>query len=1073
MESRTVDGAVTGTPPSSGAPVLHLVPFGRPALRALSSEVARAQHHDPLAPVTVVVPKMTVGLAVRRLLASGDLGPDENGRVGVVNVRFVTLTRLADELGSAALARTGLAPAPAAVVRAAVRASLAESPGELFGPVRSHPATARALAAAVRDLRGLDEGALAAIASQSRRAHEVVRLVRATAGRLAGFYDERELLVAAAEVVSGDGATLATLGRLVVHLPMRLAPEGERLVAALVRRCPAALVVGLTGDAPTDLDAADLGRRLAGGEPTARWVGPPPSGTEAVSAPSADAEVLGALRSVMDRAAAGVALERMAVVHSGNAPYPRLIRDTLEQAGIPYNGLAVRPLSAAVAGRTLLGVFALPERDWRRDDVMAWISSAPVRHRGRPVPASAWDDVSKEAGIVAGLETWGERLVALADARRAELAEPRAAAEELSDGRMAGMVRRIDEAEGLAAFVAEVAARLDAEPRSWAGWARWAGQLLADLLGPASGRVAWPTDESQAATAVDEALDRLAVLDRVEPGPDLATFRTALAAELEAAAPQTSRFGRGVLVARAGEVAGLDLDAVFVLGMDDAAYPAPPAEDPLLPDVERAAGGPDVPLRAAGATESRREYLAALAAAPARVLSFARWDQGRGRAQRPSRWFLETVERLGPPGPDGRADGGLLTSADLNGLERPGFTSLASYTATVAGSGQPVSLGDRDLQRLTRWVGGGRLLADHYLARADPVLARGLDAARQRRSDRFTRFDGRITGHRVPSPAAGAAQSPTGLQSYATCPRSYLFAKLLRISVRDRPEAVLRIKPTDKGTLVHRILERYVAEQLAERRLPLVDLVHETGRIERIAAEEFALAEQAGLVGHRVLWSLDRAAIRRDLVRFVAHDAAYRAASAMVPAEVEMGFGPGVGAPVAIELSDGSRVDFKGIADRVDRGPDGSLNVLDYKTGSPRPYERIRDDPLDRGRRLQLPVYGLAAQARFGAGPVQSAYWFVSSRADFKTIPVVLDAEQLRSFTEVVGVIVRGVESGNFPARPGAATEMGHENCRFCDFDAACPADRGRGWARVSADPALAEYRALAEGPAPSPDAAP
>ena len=45
-------------------------PYGRAASEALRGEIAHAKEASPLAPVTVVVPGNSVGVAVRRLLAS-------------------------------------------------------------------------------------------------------------------------------------------------------------------------------------------------------------------------------------------------------------------------------------------------------------------------------------------------------------------------------------------------------------------------------------------------------------------------------------------------------------------------------------------------------------------------------------------------------------------------------------------------------------------------------------------------------------------------------------------------------------------------------------------------------------------------------------------------------------------------------------------------------------------------------------------------------------------------------------------------------------------------------------------
>ena len=56
------------------APV-EWVRYGPDAAEALRARIAAAKGDDPLAPVTVIVPSNHVGVATRRLLASGALGP--------------------------------------------------------------------------------------------------------------------------------------------------------------------------------------------------------------------------------------------------------------------------------------------------------------------------------------------------------------------------------------------------------------------------------------------------------------------------------------------------------------------------------------------------------------------------------------------------------------------------------------------------------------------------------------------------------------------------------------------------------------------------------------------------------------------------------------------------------------------------------------------------------------------------------------------------------------------------------------------------------------------------------------
>jgi len=51
------------------------VGYGRAAADALRLTISGAKGADPLSPVTVIVPTNHVGVSVRRLLASGRLGP--------------------------------------------------------------------------------------------------------------------------------------------------------------------------------------------------------------------------------------------------------------------------------------------------------------------------------------------------------------------------------------------------------------------------------------------------------------------------------------------------------------------------------------------------------------------------------------------------------------------------------------------------------------------------------------------------------------------------------------------------------------------------------------------------------------------------------------------------------------------------------------------------------------------------------------------------------------------------------------------------------------------------------------
>src|SRR5204862_3132980 len=135
----------------------------------------------------------------------------------------------------------------------------------------------------------------------------------------------------------------------------------------------------------------------------------------------------------------------------------------------------------------------------------------------------------------------------------------------------------------------------------------------------------------------------------------------------------------------------------------------------------------------------------------------------------------------------------------------------------------------------------------------------------------------------------------------------------------------------------------------------------------------------------------DRARILADLQRFLDEDDTNRRRRRTRPLAAELAFGfswSDLG-PVPVTLADGRAVQFRGKADRVDIADDGSLHVIDYKTGKADGFTKLtEDDPDLAGRKLQLAVYGQAARQHQLAPdtPVDAEYWFISRRGQFKAI---------------------------------------------------------------------------------------
>ena len=222
----------------------------------------------------------------------------------------------------------------------------------------------------------------------------------------------------------------------------------------------------------------------------------------------------------------------------------------------------------------------------------------------------------------------------------------------------------------------------------------------------------------------------------------------------------------------------------------------------------------------------------------------------------------------------------------------------------------------------------------------------------------------------------------------------------------------------------------FVREQLENGQVPPPGLPwsqEQRHRLLEIGMELCEEAETQGLTGTPVFWHHDRHRIMTDLERFLSEDFNQRRLHRVTATASELAFGMPDGEldAVAVPLPSGRTVRFRGRADRVDQGAGDALLVTDYKTGKSDPYKDLDEDsrnfdPVLRGTRLQLPVYGLAAQAHIDnpAAPVTAQYWFVTSDQQFKAYGYRLNRRVMDRFRTVVDTITDGIEAGVFCDRP-------------------------------------------------------
>ncbi|MEM9203908.1 MAG: PD-(D/E)XK nuclease family protein, partial [Actinomycetota bacterium] len=797
----------------------------------------------------------------------------------------------------------------------------------------------------------------------------------------------------------------------------------------------------------------------------------PPIADEAISVSDADDEVRHALRLVIDAARSGTPLGRVAVLYGNRDPYARLVGDAFDAAGIPWFGTSVRTAESSLLGRSLLALLALLDRDLSRQDIAAWLAGAPVRGAdNRPAPVAAWERASRAAGVVAGLDQWQSRLARYADDLDADAAQ--AERDDENEWRAERLRRDATSARELSAFVValDAALRPGGHGATWSGLARWCRSLVRTYLGGETLRGDWPVEEQAAGQRIDAAIDRLGDLDGIDPDPSPIAFRRALELQLADDLGRHGTFGNGVLVGPVHGGIGLELDQMIVLGMAEGSFPARRRDDPLLPDRVRAVIGPDLPQRSDRVDDDHRALLAVMAAAERVTFTFPRGDLRRSAERAPSRWLLDSIEARDDVRPSGE---------ELAALTGDWVREVPSFVAGLRSTSFPGSVQEYDVRALLDHTEAGHDFASSPIPRLRAEVGRGSDLLRGRLSTAYTRFDGNLAtdgdlrGVALPDPTAkGHVTSATRLEAWAVCPHAYFVRYVLGVVAVEDPEEQYRISPLTRGSLIHDTLDAWVAEAIAAETVPPNGGPWSGAALDRlraIASVEAERLQSRGLVGRRVYWGRDLQVMMRDLETFAVMDRSQRVAHGSRPIATELPFGmPGSSNPaVALSLPDGRVVTVRGAIDRVDETHDGSLVVVDYKTGSTRGYDGISaEDPTPGGTHLQLGLYTAAARQILGrpeaAGVGQ--YWFVTAKGGFQPVGYTVTPEIETAVMATVAEIVDGIATGHYPAHPAVPAFRPWIDCVVCEPDGLGLSHQYADWRRLQVHPDLAAYVELTGG---------
>jgi len=889
-----------------------------------------------------------------------------------------------------------------------------------------------------------------------RRARSLARVAAATGRSLAehGLGRRADRIARAAQLLDGEPSWLACRG-VWIHGFADATGVSSDLLEVLVRRLGARVLLDHPPD-PARPERPDLGaafterlrqrlggRDALGSSPSAaKPVEPPRIST--IRAVGTDVEV----RAVADRVhgllEAGVEAESIAIVARDLTPYAVSLRTQLGRLGIPFSGFSSLgpPTGRRRRLHALLDLIsqgqALTAERW----LEAWAGLgrphlADLRLGLHSLGAARLRDV---AGLdVSGVLRPGDQLPL--PARRGL-----AAASEGGDGDIGPRARRRQLSGQLLRRAVGSARAVCAHLDAWPEHAPLS-RHLDEFVGLVRRELGWSRGPQRA--ELDSAIAGLrAELPELALGFDevVALLRRVLGG---AGAERLGGAGAGVRVLGVVEARGLCFEQLFLMGLNRDVFPRPLVDDPLFPDSVRRPLEPllaEIPIKARGFEEEHYLFAQLLAASPEVTLSWQVADD-EGRARSPSPF----VERL-------RSAGLSLACEDAPSLQAPPQRSAGRpRTAAEAAVSEALHGSPARFRELLALVACERGELD--VAAGVPVepaaLARGRAAVLAELAERPGRarlgpYLGFVGPMRLSQDLRRADPYVTHVEGIVRCPWEHFVKRLLGLEPpRDALDSLPESSPLLVGNLVHRVLERIVADAglavgsaidaAAAAREVAWPEPEPLERLLSACAVELLAEEGMGPPGFaRVLVEAARPLVAqaRELA-WPAGESPVRCLGAELTGEVEL------------ETPDGKRqIRFR--ADRVDRleapgaaaASGATLRLVDYKTG--KGTDLTGRSPADRRRKLLATVASganlQAAAYAFSAGG-EGRYLFLARGSDPAAVfEAQADDPELRKAFEAaastaLGAAARGVF---FPRLAGPDEAAAPKRCDWCDVREAC-----------------------------------
>lgn len=404
-------------------------------------------------------------------------------------------------------------------------------------------------------------------------------------------------------------------------------------------------------------------------------------------------------------------------------------------------------------------------------------------------------------------------------------------------------------------------------------------------------------------------------------------------------------------------------DHLYVVGLDAASIASQHTDDPLLTDEERetiSETGMPLPLRRNRPDAEAWLTARALARHAGTVtLSASTYDIPEDEERFESPLYLRIQEAV---------QDATLESMDS---ERTVHHPLATSATTA-------------LTPLDQWMtqpAPSPSAVDEALKLEYPWIRRGLDAARARASDQYTKYDGLLSSDAYSNLDPLRKSTPVSagqLEKYARSPFAYFLRHVLDVEPLDEPalDDVAWLDALQRGQVLHDTFRRFMS---SIERQPIPS---DEKRLRRSFLNELGNTRKKVPPPSEVVFSATKRQLWNDALLFL--NAEIHRSDDSTPAAFEWGFGMPPhrrhehdhSEPAEITLGP-IQFRLRGRIDRIDRHSESEVSLWDYKTGSSRNFDA--GDLLKQGSHLQWALYAYAYHALEGDQVVEAGYFFTST----------------------------------------------------------------------------------------------